>query len=1027
MRTAKIWFHCVVTVLISWTIYSPQDVNGQTIQSAPIVAKTVSGENRDIATERTFEVRHFNSFPDSPELQTGELVYSSTNLEIYKYLGDTTTINLALLSAYFDGQNDLFGELGIKDNVGSLYGAVSDLDGNGKIIIYLTNIIDEFNQGSNNSNPDLFVGGYSTRYDGTIVPDYLQGEIIYLDIYPQILGASPFENWNESMLHSLIQNYITLAAQSNFPEQAPWLTTGVGLMLQKRILGNIHWGSNHETIRPVADNVLFDYNVFDLHSRNSLSQIHYFFTYLLEKFPGATPDGQGMLISLAESYGDGIQAINSALLQNGYTETFENVFTDFAVASLLDKTQLNNQYNGRYDIEGITFSNNLADRQIQLLPWNTASGQGAPYEFNSLAPWSISYYGTRAYSINLAGDIVWASPDLSALDTLFSGGVPGQEIHLKKVILRSGFLDPITNNYEVADLGYETDLGVGMSPVTTHPDFVFGDTVPDAEHGAQTMILVVVKTNSFENGYQTDLVISNHPLTGQPPQNIQAIASINSIQVRWNPPSPIGNFVTESYNIFRREENEPEASLIASNQSGTTYYDENPTVSSNYFYGVQANFLNGSQSEIAFSANFVYFGDSPIGLRTSITNFGSIGDPNFSATGRPSVEFPPYSHNNYLYDGGLWIGAIVNDEPAVTTHFYNVDQEWLPRDSTWVGSRPEMGYFVPEDPSTPFTVYFDDIGSNIASGHVPLGLRVIETYEPGGVVIDPQSGEERVVPWGMLTYQIINSGLNGDLHNVFVSLWMDFDVSSIDMTDAHLDDLVDYDEYRMLSYMYDWDDPTTGDNDIGESGLATGFVGTSLISSPSNTVCSHAWWNWENDPESDLERYQFMNGTHLAMLGYQFMPNPLYLEFPVFDYRTLQSTGPFDIPAGDSITVKFLLVAGDGQDALFDNTQLARELYYTDVTDENNLQAPKSFALEHTYPNPFNATTTIRYELPEAANVKIAVFNILGQQVSVLRNAQQPAGRYQLSWNPQQAASGLYFIRLEAGGFNKTVKCLLLK
>jgi len=65
--------------------------------------------------------------------------------------------------------------------------------------------------------------------------------------------------------------------------------------------------------------------------------------------------------------------------------------------------------------------------------------------------------------------------------------------------------------------------------------------------------------------------------------------------------------------------------------------------------------------------------------------------------------------------------------------------------------------------------------------------------------------------------------------------------------------------------------------------------------------------------------------------------------------------------------------------------------------------------------------------LPEASRVRISIFNILGQQVTVLRDANQPAGRYQLTWNPQQAASGLYFIRLDAGNFHKTVKCLLLK
>jgi hypothetical protein len=83
-------------------------------------------------------------------------------------------------------------------------------------------------------------------------------------------------------------------------------------------------------------------------------------------------------------------------------------------------------------------------------------------------------------------------------------------------------------------------------------------------------------------------------------------------------------------------------------------------------------------------------------------------------------------------------------------------------------------------------------------------------------------------------------------------------------------------------------------------------------------------------------------------------------------------------------------------------------------------QIPAEFALAPNYPNPFNPTTKIRYQLPEAAAVELAIFNVLGQKVRSLVHAQnQTAGFYNVEWGGRDdlgrtAASGLYFYRIEA-------------
>ena len=86
---------------------------------------------------------------------------------------------------------------------------------------------------------------------------------------------------------------------------------------------------------------------------------------------------------------------------------------------------------------------------------------------------------------------------------------------------------------------------------------------------------------------------------------------------------------------------------------------------------------------------------------------------------------------------------------------------------------------------------------------------------------------------------------------------------------------------------------------------------------------------------------------------------------------------------------------------------------------------PDEFALHGSYPNPFRGDTTIEYELPETVHVRIVVFNVLGQEVAVLVDQEQAAGRYDVRWDGRSTtgapvASGVYIYRIEAGDFSDT-------
>ena len=88
---------------------------------------------------------------------------------------------------------------------------------------------------------------------------------------------------------------------------------------------------------------------------------------------------------------------------------------------------------------------------------------------------------------------------------------------------------------------------------------------------------------------------------------------------------------------------------------------------------------------------------------------------------------------------------------------------------------------------------------------------------------------------------------------------------------------------------------------------------------------------------------------------------------------------------------------------------------------------PAEYSLAQNYPNPFNPVTSIAYSLPEAAVVKVSIFNTLGQVVAELVDGDQEAGHHVVKWDAADMASGVYFYRIEANDFKATRRMVLMK
>jgi dienelactone hydrolase len=97
---------------------------------------------------------------------------------------------------------------------------------------------------------------------------------------------------------------------------------------------------------------------------------------------------------------------------------------------------------------------------------------------------------------------------------------------------------------------------------------------------------------------------------------------------------------------------------------------------------------------------------------------------------------------------------------------------------------------------------------------------------------------------------------------------------------------------------------------------------------------------------------------------------------------------------------------------------------------ESPSSIPEEYFLSQNYPNPFNSSTIIRYKIPNTATgytASILVYDLLGRSIATLVNEQKSAGNHQVQWNAADIPSGIYFYRLEVGGFREAKKLILVK
>lgn len=206
----------------------------------------------------------------------------------------------------------------------------------------------------------------------------------------------------------------------------------------------------------------------------------------------------------------------------------------------------------------------------------------------------------------------------------------------------------------------------------------------------------------------------------------------------------------------------------------------------------------------------------------------------------------------------------------------------------------------------------------------------------------------------------------------------------------------------------------------------------------------HFGGSWPNNTSANashtLPTGRFADDFHVFRIEWQPDEIRWYMDDVLYHTRMQwwSSNGPFPAPFDKRFHLLLNVAVGGNWPGNPDATTTfpqRMEVDYVRVYRDRSVSVeeraeqflPKTFALHQNFPNPFNPTTTLHYDLPQADSVTLEVYDLAGKKIAPLVERQQRAGQYAIRFDGSALSSGVYVARLHTTRFQKEIKMLLMK
>jgi len=418
-------------------------------------------------------------------------------------------------------------------------------------------------------------------------------------------------------------------------------------------------------------------------------------------------------------------------------------------------------------------------------------------------------------------------------------------------------------------------------------------------------------------------------------------------------------------------------------------------------------FSNPSISYYDFSSfeyNGLYFDEiNTTGFTTSVNSFGNVGaiDPinGVGVTGFiVNTDKPENQQFDVLFEGGLMI----------LSKGLLADRIREAESSMGIGFNPRSPYVVDRAPVKPEV-------RQSGSGNARLRLRSLlnSFFSDTSLSVSFESftfKDSKLKNALFLKYTLKNeSSIMAD--TTYIGLFSDIDIGNSSIN------RVDYLESDTLMYVHSPSEPNTPFFTV----IPVGKPHTLFAINNAAAAQSGLGFGIYDGFSADEKARSLKAGTSVTRI-------------PSGDISTVVATGPYHIMPQKEAVVGFVYVYGNSLEELRTAVAAAKALNWVKVnkpgivaSDDQQPDLPFTTRLHGNYPNPFNPMTTIVYELGQAGNVALGVYNLLGQQVANIKNEYHTPGRYNATFDASRLSSGIYFLRMTTATGSQTHKMTLIK